>query len=222
MCMAVFGSRFGNFAGRAAQNLSRIANSKIGHFAREVGTELTADFASNTAMDMLGFEPSENVKKASLLKSALGSKTGFASQLIQVAMQGYETVSSAEITAQQPIITPPIPSVAQRLQDLSQSVSVAASKPSFSFIDLSKFTEQFLELIESPTFHFALSKQKKTALNVEKDLRQSPLTFNSILNAHNSVVSDFNVTKDAALSVTKDRKTEVESVVGKKGTPKLK
>ncbi|MGE4350101.1 MAG: hypothetical protein AB7D28_10080 [Candidatus Berkiella sp.] len=218
--MAAFGPRLGSFVGRAAQNLSRIANSKIGHFAKEVGVEFTADFATNTAMDMLGFNPSENVKKASFLKSALGSKAGFASQLIQVAMQGYETVSSAKVNAQQPVITLPPSSISQRLQDLSQSVSTV-SNPRFSFVDPSKFTEQFLGLIESPQFHFALSQNKK-ALNIAKERRQSPLMFNTILDENNFFASHFSANKDADLSVKKDKEISEEPEVEKKSTPKSK
>lgn len=219
--MAAFGPRLGSFAGRAAQNLSRIANGKVGHFAREVGTELAADFAINTAMDMLGVESSENVNKVSALRSATGSKAGFASQLIQAALQGYETVNSAEVSAQQPVTTSPPSSISQRLQDLSQSVSTV-SNPRFSFIDPSKFTEQFLGCIESPQFHFALSQDKETALNFEKGSRQSPLVFNSNSKEHNSFASYFSTTKDVNLSVKQDKETAAEPEAEKKSTPKLK
>lgn len=220
MSMAAFGPRLGSFAGRAAQNLSRIANGKVGHFAREVGTELAADFAINTAMDMLGVEPSENVNKVSALRSATGSKAGFASQLIQAALQGYETVNSAEVSAQQPVTTSPPSSISQRLQDLSQSVSTV-SNPRFSFIDPSKFTEQFLGLIESPQFQFALS-QNKTALNIAKERQKSPLMFNAILDENNFLASHFSANKDADLSVKKDKEISEEPEVEKKSTPKSK
>ncbi|MCS5707582.1 hypothetical protein CC99x_001550 [Candidatus Berkiella cookevillensis] len=219
--MAAFGPRLGGFAGRAAQNLSRIANGKAGHFAKEVGTELAADYLTNTAMDMLNFSPSDNVNKMSVLRSATSSKAGLASQLIQAALQGYEMVNSTEVKAQQSVTTSPPSSVSQRLQDLSQSV-IGMSNPNFSFLDQSKFTEQFLSVIESQKFNFVLSQDKDPSFNVEKKSRQSPLIFNSALNDNNFLASYFSATKDADLFVKAGKSTAAEPDVEKKSTPKLK